>query len=127
MTTQTTYGFTQLEDGDTGDTVWDAFKDNITRTDAHTHDGENSAPIESKSLSKGTSSLETTDFSLDSSTGMYRATVTMPDGYEFDTAIISCREATSGDVFYPSLEKITDTSFYLYQATAADGVEIIYG
>jgi hypothetical protein len=100
------YGYKLPEDNDEGDTVFSALEDNITRVNGHSHDGSDSAR-----LTVGTQTISSGSWSS-SGTG-YRQLVTVPNSQNFDDVGIQFRLST-GDVVYPTVEKVSATTYYVY-------------
>ena len=101
------YGHKKLQNGDRGNTVFDALNYNIDRDDAHNHDGVNGEKIKTSNLAK-TTVLVDASFVPTVSLGIRSYVVPLPIGYNYST--ISTRYFFSGTVggiaggeFFPSV------------------------
>jgi hypothetical protein len=101
------YGRKRLENGDRGNTVFDALNYNIDRDDAHNHDGVNGEKIKTSNLAK-TTVLVDASFPATISLGIRSYVIPLPIGYSYST--INTRYFFAGTVgglaggeFYPSV------------------------
>lgn len=106
------YGFKNPENGDKGSIWFPALNFNIVQLNGHTHDGVTSALINSAALVGGSVSIPSGSWTLDV-TGRYKQDVTVPAGFTMDAFNILVRLST-GDLIYPSIEKLTSTTFRIY-------------
>ncbi len=113
--TTLTYGYKLPATGDSGATLFTALEDNITRLDGHTHDGTNSAPLPPQSIIGVTQTIALASWVASGATGHYRQAVTVPAGFDFDTVQISFR-TTAGAYIHPTVERISDTQYYVYSS-----------
>lgn len=111
MATTLTYGLKRPADGDLGSVWFDALEDNITQLDAHTHDGTTSARLTSKSVTKVTAAIASGSWSA--SGALYKQTITMPAGMNYDDFGLEFREGND-HVIYPTVEKVTATTYDVY-------------
>lgn len=107
------YGFQQPENGDPGSVWFPALNVDIQKLNDHTHDGVNSALLQLSSFTGGTVDILATDWTLDVA-GRYKQTVTVPTGYNMDDFNPLFRLTASGDLVYPSVEKVTGTTFDVF-------------
>lgn len=108
-----TYGMQVPSNGDFGSVFYPALAANFTQIDAHNHDGTTSPKITSFSITPITQAIIHADWVLVSN-GIYRQAVTVPAGLSYDSVIISFRDATSGNYYDLSVEKITSGQYYVY-------------
>lgn len=121
------YGLKKPESGDAGDTLFTALEDNITQLDAHTHDGVTSPPLPAQSIASTVQTISSGSWaSYGGPTGFYRQSVTVPAGFDFDEVNISFR-TTAGAIIYPTVEKITDTTYYVYTTDNTINFVAVYG
>lgn len=113
-------GYYQPEDDDTGDVFWDALAANWARVNSHSHDG-----TDSEVLTATTQSVSAGSWSADLGGGKYRQLITMPTGLAFDTCAVQCRLA-SGHIIYPTIEKVSSNTFYLYVNDNTLGLTVVY-
>ncbi len=105
----TTYGYLKPENTDTGDVIFPALATDIQKLNDHNHDGTNSAPL----ASKGVNILAVGWALAPIAGGLYRQSVNLPTGFMYSQCEIWFKLST-GEVVYPSVEKINETSFYVY-------------
>lgn len=103
-----TFGYELPNNTCTGDVWFPAMERNIQRMNDHTHDGEDSSRIAAT-----VQDVLAANWGADIGGGMYRQTVQMPVGFTFENSRIEVRRST-GEVVYPSIVKVTETTFYLY-------------
>lgn len=111
--TTLTYGYKLPDTGDSGATLFTALEDNITRLDGHTHDGVDSAALPAQSIAGVTQTISSASWVASGATGHYRQQVTVPAGFDFDEVQISFR-TTAGAYIHPTVEKVSDTQYYVY-------------
>lgn len=116
------YGYLLPETGDAGSEWFPAIESNIQRLNDHDHKGVDSVKLDSESFELISDSIIPSDWAAYG--GIYRALVTMPGSLEFDTTAIQFR--TSDQDLYPSYEKITDNTFYVYSNDSSLTVEVLY-
>lgn len=116
-------GYKLPETGDFGDIWFVALEDNITRVNAHNHDGVNSEVISSVSISATVDTVLTASFSA--SGNRFVASVTIPSGGEVDTTNVSFRDPTTKDKIYLEIEKTSVSQFNVYTHFVQD-FEVIY-
>lgn len=102
------YGFKKPQNDDTGDVFWPALSANWQLVNDHTHDGVNT-PL----VAVATQSLLSASWSADLGGGLYRQLVTLAGGRTFDGTSIEIR-LSSGHVIFPTIEKVSSTTFYVY-------------
>jgi hypothetical protein len=103
------YGFKQPEDGDASSIWFPALADNVLLTNNHTHDGVNSSLISLSSAPAITLSILAINWTL-VSTGIYTQTVAVPTGATLDANVVQFKLST-GEVVYPTVKRLTSTSF----------------
>jgi hypothetical protein len=103
------YGYLQPQDTDDGDEFFPAIEDNWSRIASHSHDG-----IDSAFLSTATQAVDSGAWvAAPIGGGVYRQLVTMPDGFNYDTADIWFKLST-GEFVYPSVDRASGTTYYVY-------------
>jgi hypothetical protein len=118
------FGFKKPESNDKGDVVFPALEANIQQLNDHTHNGTDSAKITSSSITTVTQVLASGSW-VPTTNDRYRQTVTLPASVTFDTTGIGCR-LSNGDLFYPTIEKISVSQFYLYINDNTQNVTVLY-
>lgn len=121
------YGYKKPETGDRGSTFFTAMEDNIQRVNDHTHNGTDSPPLPAQSISGVTQSILAVNWVANGPTGFYRQLVTVASGFDFDKVFISFRLTASGDYVYPTVEKVSTTSYYVYINDNTVGLTAVYG
>lgn len=127
MPTTLTYGMKKPIAGERGSTVFTALEDNITRADAHSHNGTDSARLNPKDFSKTHTTLASGDWvAVAGQTGTYRQLLTVPSGYSVDDAIMKFYLSATGHPIYPSVEKASSTTAYVYINDNTLAVKVTY-
>jgi len=106
------YGYKQPENGDRGSVWFPALNFNITRLNGHSHNGTDSAPINSANITKGTVNVPAASWVLVSS-GKYSQVVTCPAGFNMDDYNITVK-ISGGDIIYPTIVRSSLTTFTIY-------------
>ncbi len=111
-----TYGYQRPETGDRGTALFTALEDNITRLDGHTHDGNNSALLPAQNITASTQAILSAAWDgTGLATGHYRQLVTVVAGFTFDGTNIGFRTSGASGVYvYPTVERVSNTTFYVY-------------
>lgn len=122
----TAYGYSVPETGDKGAPLFTALADDITRVSGHTHNGADSAPLTAQSLVGITQSILSASWVASGPTGHYRQQVTVPAGFDFDLVQIGFR-TTAGVVIMPTVERVSDTQFFVYTIDNTADMVAIYG
>lgn len=105
-----TYGFQKPQSNDRGPVVFPALEANWQQVNDHTHDGSNSAPILSSSISKTTQTLVSGDWTLVSG-GHYTQTKNLPGALQYDGVTLTFHHAVTGDLVYPTVTKVSATQY----------------
>lgn len=114
-------GYKKPSNPTSGDLFFPAMEDNIQLMNDHVHNGVTGAITPS-----ATGTALSTDWGSDLGGGSYRQVITMPTGFSFDTTNIQVRRST-GEMVYPTIEKISSTTFYLYTNNNGIAYNILYG
>lgn len=112
MATTLSYGYVQPQNGDPGSTWFPALNDNIQQLNDHSHNGIDSAFLSSASVQSASVTIPSASWVLDV-TGRYKQDVTVPAGYNMDDFSIIFKLST-GDIIYPSVSKLTGTTFRIF-------------
>lgn len=119
------YGLKKPQSGDKGQAVFDALEFDIDHLDAHTHNGVDSAKINTSSLTKITTPILAAGWT-DENEGVYSQLVAITGGMQFDTTTISFRDTDTGAGTYLHYVKVTDTSFRVYCNDPSKNITIVY-
>lgn len=103
------YGYKLPQNPDTGDVYFPALEFDIIRLNGHSHNGVDSALLSSSLQSV----LAVNWVAAPIGGGVYRQLVTMPAGFSYDTCEIWFKLST-GEVVYPSVERASASTFYVY-------------
>lgn len=120
------YGYSLPETGDKGAPLFTALEDNIQRLNDHTHSGTDSAQLTAVSIVGIPQTIAAGSWVANGPTGFYRQLVTVPAGFDFDTVAISFRLA-AGQVVYPTVERQSDTQYYVYTIDNSLALIAVYG
>lgn len=103
-----------------GDLWFPAMEDNIQLMNDHTHDGS-----DGQFLAKSTSTVLAANWGADLGGGSYRQLIALPDNRQFDTSKLEVRRST-GQVVYPTIERVSATTFYIYTNDNSIAYSILY-
>lgn len=102
-------GYQKPANTDTGDIFFPAMAANIQLLNDHTHDG-----VTSKLLSSTTQSILAASWAAAPiGGGVFRQLMTVPAGFSFDQCEVWFRLSTGQNV-YPSVERQSSTTYYIY-------------
>jgi hypothetical protein len=107
-----TYGYKKPETNDKGVDFFPALELNFQKLNDHTHNGSDSAKLT-------TASVIITEIAFSSGSwvsqgnGTYRQLLTMSGSMLFDNFAFAFKLST-GEFFYPKIEKVSANTFYLY-------------
>jgi hypothetical protein len=122
-----TYGRKKPEAGDKGRAFFPALAANAVLDDAHTHDGNDSAPIPASNLTRGARAVTGTGWSA--SGVMYRKLVTFPGDYTWGACQIQCFLSGGDDdaqECHPKLERASSTTFYVYMPVDNQALNFLF-
>lgn len=109
------YGYEKPESGDKGTSLFTALEDNIQRVNDHDHDGNNSALLPAQNIAASTQTISSASWAAFGPTGHYRQLVTTVAGFTFDGTNIGFRvSGVNGAYIFPTVERVTNTTFYIY-------------
>ena len=120
------YGYKKPQSGDQGTTLFTALEGDIQQMNDHTHNGTDSASLPAQSVLGVTQTIALGSWVASGATGHYRQQVTVPAGFDFDTVGISFR-TSAGAVIYPSVERVSDTQYYVYTTDNTIDFIAVYG
>jgi len=120
------FGYKKPESGDKGSALFTALEDDIQQLNDHDHDGTNSAPLTAQSIVGIVQTISSGSWVANGPTGFYRQLVTIPPGFDFDLVGISFR-LTTGEVVLPTVERQSDTTYYVYTIDNSLSFLAVYG
>ena len=102
------YGYLQPQNGDTGDVFYGALAQDINQVNSHNHDGSNSAPLATQTVSlfPGWSAAPVGG-------GLYYQTVTLPGALTYNNCDMWFKLST-GELIYPTITQQSFNSFNIY-------------
>jgi hypothetical protein len=106
-------GYKLPETGDFGNEWFPALEDNITRLNAHNHDGTNSEKLNSSAITAQTTTVLAAAFSS-VGTDLYRASVTLPTGMLVATTSIVVRDPATKETIFLKTEQQSISQFFLF-------------
>lgn len=118
------YGYKKPVDGDKGQTLFDALEADIQQLNDHAHNGTNSAKLTTAAVDVVTAAIASGDWVLDAN-GHYKQTKTLPGTLEYDEIIIIMRD-TSGNQVFPTIEKVSSTSYRVWTIDNSVGYTAVY-
>lgn len=107
------YGYLKPQTGDKGSIFFPALEADIQQLNDHTHNGVNSALISSSSITPLTQAILSAAW-VATTGGTYRQLVTVTGGLMYDQFTVSVKLTATGHLIYPSIEKVSSTTFYVY-------------
>lgn len=120
------YGFKKPETLDKGAILFTVLEGDIQQLNDHNHNGTNSSKLPASSVQGVSQTISSGSWSGTGATGNYRQQVTLPAGYDYDEVKIGFRNA-NGDYLYPTVERVSDTQFYVYTTDNTLTFTAIYG
>lgn len=109
-----TYLFKKPQTGDKGSVFWPALEDDIQQMNDHTHNGSDSAPLTSASVTAVLQTVTSAGWASQGG-GTYRQLVTMPGTLVYNNydIVIKNNDATRERLFL-AIEKVSSNTFYVY-------------
>jgi hypothetical protein len=123
-----TYGRKRPDNGDKGAIWFPALYYNITRDDAHDHDGVDSASLSSANLARSQQTLLAANW-VAQGNGLHKQTVTVPSGYSFDTAQMRFTIASgteSGAITHPTAKRLTAATYDVFTNDSSVDYDVDY-
>lgn len=102
-------GFKKAQNPDTGDVFFPAMAFNVQQLNDHTHNGVNSQLLATTNQTIAAGSWAAAPIGG----GVYRQLVNIPAGFSIDQCDLWFR-LSSGEYVYPSVERQSSTSYYIY-------------
>lgn len=107
------FGYLNPDSGDPGSLFFPALNADIVQLNAHNHDGVNSAIISSFNVQGAQVVGAAVNWVLFAA-GIYRQIITCPANFTYDNTDKEFRLNATGHLIYPTVEKISSTTFYVY-------------
>lgn len=123
-------GYKNPETGDRGTSWFADLNFDIERLNDHNHDGSNSEQISAKYITKSSATIASGAWGADLGGSSYKQTITLPSGFTFDDTEMKFKisgGALDGRVFYPTVIKITATTYDIYINDNTQAVLVTYG
>lgn len=103
------YGYEKPQNTDTGDVYFPAMERNIQRTNDHTHNGSDSAPV-----AMSTVTLAAANWTVVAGVGgLYSQDITFTGPLSYDSFLINFRLST-GQFVFPTVERLSASSMRVY-------------
>jgi len=125
MSTTLTYGYKLPQDGDRGSTFFPDLAADIQQLNDHNHNGTNSAQLTIQAIAVTTQSILAAAW-VATSGGTYKQTVTLPGSLTYDAISMEFRITSSKHIIYPTIEKVSGTTYDIYTNHNTIGVTAIY-
>lgn len=106
------YGYLKPQTGDQGTTLFTDLAANIQRLNDHSHNGTDSTLLTAASVTAITQTISSGSWSA-TSNGNYRQLVTLPGSLTYNAISITIKDS-SGDIVFPTIEKVSSTTYYVY-------------
>jgi hypothetical protein len=122
-----TYGRQQPETGDESEGVsgwFAAIEANIALDDAHSHNGTDSVRLDSRSMDAHTTTTGTS-WGSTIGDGLYRMSIAMPAGRDFDKYDIAFKDS-AGQRVYLEYRKIDASNYYVYTNDNTQNYTVLY-
>ncbi len=124
------FGYQQPVNGDKGSIFYPALAANIAQCNNHTHDGVTTSKLTAQSITGITATILTANWvAAPIGGGLYRQLVTVPANTTYDAYGIIAQIASGGNSgmrVFPSLEKVSSTTFYIYSNDNSADWTLIY-
>jgi hypothetical protein len=130
MSTTLSNGYKNPETGDRGSSWFADLNFNIERLNDHTHDGTDSEAIAASDITKSSATILAAAWSADLGGSSYKQTITLPTGFTFDDTILKffiSGGGADGQLVYPTVIKISSTTFDVYINDNAQALKVVYG
>lgn len=119
--TTLSYGYKKPSAPTAGDLWFPAMETNIQLMNDHTHNGTN-APF----LAKDSQEASSGSWGSDLGGGTYRQLITMTNSRVYDSSNIEVRVTSTKNIVYPTIEKVSSNTFYIYTNDNSVGFTIYY-
>lgn len=107
------HGYLKPQTGDKGSVFFPALEVDIQQLNDHNHNGVNSELIQSSSIVATTQDLLSASW-VSVGGGSFRQLVMMPGAMQYDNHCIIAKMTVTGLQYYPTIEKVTANTFYIY-------------
>jgi hypothetical protein len=120
----TLYGYKIPEANDKGPVVFPGMEDNIQRINDHDHKGSNSKPLDPASVPATEQTVLAAGWSLVAN-GIYKQTVTVPSGLNFDLTLREFR-LSDGSQFFPTLNRLSTLQYEIFINDPTQTLKVLY-
>lgn len=128
MSSTTTMGYKLPANGDRGSSYFPDLAANIALCDSHKHDGTDGVQIDPFSLNKTTSTIAAGSWAaVSGQAGTFRQLLTLPASYAWDAVEMKFTLSVLGHQIYPSIEKVSATTYYVYINDSSLALKVTYG
>lgn len=130
MSTTLSKGYKNPDTGDRGSSWFPDLNFNISRINAHSHDGSDSEQIAASNLTKSSATILAASWGSDLGGSTYQQTITLPAGYDMDDVqmkfIISGGTYDGTEVF-PEVVKQSSTTYTVEINDNTQTLVVLYG
>lgn len=120
----TLYGYKIPESNDKGPIVFPAMEDNIQRINDHDHLGGNSKPLNPAAMPATEQTVLAASWSLVGN-GIYKQTVTVPAGLNFDLTLKEFRLSDDSQ-FFPTLNRLSTLQYEIFINDPTQTLKVLY-
>lgn len=125
MATTLSYGYKKPANGDRGAEFFPDLAADIQQVNDHAHNGVDSASLTTSSVVVTTQAIVSGSWNSEGG-GLYSQTVTIGGTLQYDAISMEFRITSTKHVIYPTIEKVSSTSYKIYINDNSVGVTAIY-
>lgn len=125
MSTTLSYGYKLPQDGDRGSTFFPDLEADIQQLNDHNHNGTNSAQLTIQAVAITTQAISSASWVAQGG-GTFKQTVTLPGTLTYDAIAMQFRITSSKHIIYPTIEKVSGTTYDIYVNDNSIGVTALY-
>ena len=119
------FGYKKPETNDIGPIVFPALEGNIQQLNDHTHNGSDSAPLNSGSITPLFATILSGAWAVVAGTGLYKQTITLPAALAYDSTGFDCR-LDDGTLVYPTVLKVSASQYDIFLNDNTVGMTVLY-
>ncbi len=130
MSDTLTNGYKNPETGDLSSSWFADLNYDIERLNGHTHDGTDGEFINAKHITKSSATIAAASWGADLGGSSYKQTITVPAGFSFNDTTLKFMisgGAFDGTVIYPSIIKMSATTYEVYINDNTQTLVVTYG
>jgi len=120
------FGYKQPETGDLGSIVFPALEGNIVQLNDHTHDGLDSAKIDTGSINPLFIDVLAAAWGVTIGNGLFKQTITLPAVLSYDTTAFTTKLLSSGHLVFANIEKVSASQYDIFTNDDSEGFKVLY-